>query len=110
MPDLIRLEICKTKHSYKYFCETVRNDNIRSLKDKYAQNMEIKALVTIYDEKQRYVFAKKLIDVENKQNMTHETNIKFTNLSEIKKHLHLNWNGIELFQRNNEYYIKFIKY
>jgi len=110
MASLIMQELSKTSHSYKYICATVAPDNIPSLKDKFAQNMEIKALVTIYDEKQRYVFAKKLIDVENKQNMTHETNIKFTNLSEIKKHLHLNWNGIELFQRNNEYYIKFIKY
>src|SRR5699024_11520682 len=63
MASLIMQELSKTSHSYKYICATVAPDNIPSLKDKFAQNMEIKALVTIYDEKQRYVFAKKLIDV-----------------------------------------------
>src|SRR5699024_12719211 len=88
MASLIMQELAKTSQSYKYICATVAPDNIPRLKDKFAQNMEIKALVTIYDEKQRYVFAKKIIDVENKQNKTHERQIKCNNMNEIKKHIH----------------------
>src|SRR5690625_1272300 len=47
MASLIMQELSKTSHSYKYICATVAPDNIPSLKDKFAQNMEIKALVTI---------------------------------------------------------------
>src|SRR5699024_4151640 len=76
MASLIMQELSKTSHSYKYICATVVPDNIPSLKDKFAQNMEIKALVTIYDEKKRYVFAKKIINVEIKHNIIYIRNKK----------------------------------
>ena len=109
MASLIMQELSKTSHSYKYICATVAPDNIPSLKDKFAQNMKIKALVTIYDEKHRYVFAKKLIHTDNKQDVVQETHLLMTHFNEINNHLDLNWIGVDLIQKDDEYFIKFIK-
>lgn len=67
MAKLIMIELNNKEHAYLYVCATVAPDNIPSLKDKFEQGMEIKALVTIYGEKQRYVFSKKLNNSNKKK-------------------------------------------
>lgn len=72
--------------------------------------MEIRACITIYGEKKRYVFAKELKKIQNKKEVTKEAYVELTHINEAKKYLDLNWIGIELRQENEGYLIKFIQY
>lgn len=110
MAELIMKELHKKEYSYTYICATVASDNIPSLKDKFSQGMELRAFVTIYDEKQRYVFAKELTEHENKNGIIEEVNIEIANVNEIKRYLDLNWIGTELLQENDDYFIRFVQY
>lgn len=110
MAELIMNEIDKKRHSYSYVCATVAPDNIPSLKDKFSQGMEIRAFVSIYGKKQRYVFAKELKECKNKKVVTKEIYLESTNVKEAKKYLDLSWIGMELFEENNTFFIKFVKY
>ncbi len=110
MAELIMKELHKKKHSYTYVCATVAPDNIPSLKDKFSQGMELRAFVIIYGEKQRYVFVKELAEHENKVEVIKEVKIELVNVNEIKRYLDLNWVGIELFQENDNYFMRFIEY
>ena len=110
MANLIMKELNKKSHSYNYVCATVAPDNIPSLKDKFSQGMEIRAFVTIYDEKQRYVFVKELIERESKTEIIKEVKIELANKSKVKRYLDLNWAGIKLLQENNQYFIKIVQY
>lgn len=110
MGNLIMKELNKKDHPYLYVCATVAPDNIPSLKDKFAQQMEIKALVTIYGEKKRYVFAKELRDRGSNKDVIKEVKVNLANVNEVKQYLDLHWVGTLLEQRVNEYFIKFVQY
>lgn len=110
MANLIMKELNKKSHSYSYVCATVAPDNIPSLKDKFSQEMEIRAFVTIYGEKQRYVFVKEFKGCNNNKKINKEIYIDLDNVHEAKKHLSLGWKGIELCQESKRYFIKFTKY
>lgn len=110
MAQLIMDELNTKEHSYAYVCATVAPDNIPSLKDKFSQNMELMSFVTIYGEKQRYVFAKELKDTGSKKEVIKEADIKLANVNEAKRYLSLNWVGTELVEENDEYLIKFVQY
>ncbi|WP_458461719.1 GNAT family N-acetyltransferase, partial [Paenibacillus sp.] len=60
MATWIMDELARTGHPYKYVCSTVAPFNIPSLKDKFAQGMEIVALKPKYGGNLRYIFFKKL--------------------------------------------------
>ena len=110
MGDLIMKELSKKEHPYMYVCATVAPDNIPSLKDKFAQQMEIKTLVKIYGEKQRYVFAKELRDIGSNKEIVKEIKVNLANVNEAKQYLDLNWVGTLLEQQANEFFIKFVQY
>lgn len=110
MGEFIMNELDTREHSYSYVCATVAPDNIPSIKDKFKQNMEIRAYVTIYGGKKRYVFAKELIKDTSKRIITKKNYLELANVNEIKKHLDLNWIGINLLQKNESYYIELIQY
>lgn len=110
MGDLIMKELSKKEHPYMYVCATVAPDNIPSLKDKFAQQMEIKTLVKIYGEKQRYVFAKELRDTGSNKEVVKEVKVNLANVNEAKQYLDLNWVGTLLEQQANEFFIKFVQY
>lgn len=54
-------ELQKEDSQYDYVCCTVAPFNIPSLKDKFAQGMEIAALKEKYSGSMRYVFVKELL-------------------------------------------------
>lgn len=110
MGDLIMKELSKKEHPYLYVCATVAPDNIPSLKDKFAQQMEIKALVTIYGEKQRYVFAKEINQTKPKKEIKKEEYVKLAEVNHIKEFLKHNFIGTELVEENKEYFIKLVHY
>lgn len=64
LATLIMKELKKHEPSYRYVCCTVAPFNIPSLKDKFAQGMEIVALKEKYGRRMRYVFVKDLSAVD----------------------------------------------
>ncbi|MGW6148592.1 GNAT family N-acetyltransferase [Bacillus mycoides] len=60
LATVIMDELQKEDSQYDYVCCTVAPFNIPSLKDKFAQGMEIAALKEKYGESMRYVFVKEL--------------------------------------------------
>ena len=67
MATWIMDELAGSDHSYKYVCSTVAPFNIPSLKDKFAQGMEIVALKPKYGGKLRYIFFKELEKIPTKR-------------------------------------------
>ena len=59
-------ELQKEDSKYDYVCCTVAPFNIPSLKDKFAQGMEIAALKEKYGGSMRYVFVKELRGVKER--------------------------------------------
>ncbi|MGE7187155.1 GNAT family N-acetyltransferase [Peribacillus sp. NPDC006672] len=64
LATLIMKELNKQESPYRYVCCTVAPFNIPSLKDKFAQGMEIAALKEKYGGQMRYVFVKELSVVD----------------------------------------------
>lgn len=110
MATSIMDEFNKTNHHYLYVCATVAPHNIPSLKDKFAQHMEIKALITIYGGKQRYVFAKDLTKHPEEKEVIYEEYIQLNNIHSVKKFLDLNYVGVNIINKNTEYHIKMRKF
>ncbi|QFK71968.1 GNAT family N-acetyltransferase [Pradoshia sp. D12] len=67
MAKWIMDELARSKHPYKYVCSTVAPFNIPSLKDKFAQGMEIVALKPKYGGNLRYIFFKELESSNNRE-------------------------------------------
>ena len=67
MAAWIMEELAKSDHPYKYVCSTVAPFNIPSLKDKFAQGMEIVALKPKYGGHLRYIFCKELQESSTKR-------------------------------------------
>ncbi len=110
MGDLIMKELSRKEHPYLYVCATVAPDNIPSLKDKFAQQMEIKTLVTIYGKKQRYVFAKELNGQKEKLEIIEENELRIKDVHLINQYLKLNWVGVKLTEKDDHIYIKLVNY
>lgn len=64
LATLIMKELNKQESPYRYVCCTVAPFNIPSLKDKFAQGMEIVALKEKYGGQLRYIFVKELSEVD----------------------------------------------
>lgn len=110
MAKVIMEELDKTNHSYSYVCATVAPDNIPSLKDKFYQKMELKAFVTIYGEKQRYVFAKELNNQKIQNEIIEEKEIRINDVHLMNEYLKLNWVGTKLIEKNAQTYIALVNY
>ncbi len=67
MATWIMDELARSGHPYKYVCSTVAPFNIPSLKDKFAQGMEIVALKPKYGGNLRYIFFKQLGSVNERE-------------------------------------------
>ncbi|OSX53806.1 N-acetyltransferase [Anoxybacillus ayderensis] len=98
-------ELERTNKPYKYICCTVAPFNIPSLKDKFAQGMEIAALKQKYGHRLRYIFVK----TRSKINRTwHEhVSLRMDDIPGQQTLLANGWRGIALEQRNHEYWILF---
>ncbi|SFJ54284.1 hypothetical protein SAMN04488574_11654 [Bacillus sp. 71mf] len=60
-------QLKQSDHNYEYVCCTVAPFNIPSLKDKFAQGMEVAALKEKYSDRLRYVFVKELQSERQKE-------------------------------------------
>ncbi|PEU80262.1 N-acetyltransferase [Bacillus paramobilis] len=108
LATVIMDELQKEDSKYDYVCCTVAPFNIPSLKDKFAQGMEIAALKAKYGGSMRYVFVKKLRgDKENDW-----VDIKTVPMSDFdgqKKLLAEGYRGHKMEKHNETYSVQFAK-
>lgn len=108
LAKLIMEELNKTEHPYRYVCCTVAPFNIPSLKDKFNQKMQVKALKTIYDGKLRYIFMKDLKTTDEQQ-WQETKEVAMDDISLQQQLLQAGWFGYQLIDRNEQYFIRFGK-
>ncbi|MCD4837479.1 GNAT family N-acetyltransferase [Neobacillus sedimentimangrovi] len=104
LAKLIMRELGKEAPSYRYVCCTVAPFNIPSLKDKFAQGMQIAALKEKYGGLLRYVFVKDLFEDEDLPWKEVEA-IKMSNTRGQQEKLKQGWRGFKMEQRNNEIWV-----
>ncbi|WP_055441191.1 hypothetical protein [Anoxybacillus suryakundensis] len=107
LANLIMAELERTNKAYKYICCTVAPFNIPSLKDKFAQGMEIAALKQKYGHRLRYIFVK--TRNETKRTWREYISVRMDDISQQQTLLTDGWRGIALEQRNHEYWIRFVR-
>ncbi|CAG9612332.1 hypothetical protein BACCIP111899_01505 [Bacillus rhizoplanae] len=108
LAKLIMAQLKQVDNKYDYVCCTVAPFNIPSLKDKFAQGMEVAALKEKYSDRLRYVFVKDLKS---------ERQIEWVNVEELlmsdiagqKKLLMEGYRGYEMEFRGGEYLVRFGK-
>lgn len=94
---------------YTYVCATVAPFNIPSLKDKFSQEMEVKALKKKYGGKLRYVFAKDLHDQVVEKVYKVEQLIPMADIALQQKFLSDGWRGIKLVEQSGEWFVRYVK-
>ncbi|MDF9762161.1 MULTISPECIES: GNAT family N-acetyltransferase [Peribacillus] len=95
LATLIMKELNNHESTYRYVCCTVAPFNIPSLKDKFAQGMEIAALKEKYGGQMRYVFVKELSVVD----ASHWQEIQFIEMNDIaaqQEILAKGWRGFKM--------------
>ncbi|GHH99521.1 GNAT family N-acetyltransferase [Neobacillus kokaensis] len=109
LAQLIMEELGKEAHDFRYVCCTVAPFNIPSLKDKFAQGMQITALKEKYGGQLRYTFVKELPETE--QPIWKET--IFINMGDIsaqQEKLAQGWRGTRMLrQDDNSIFVEFCR-
>ncbi|PGO23201.1 N-acetyltransferase [Bacillus cereus] len=106
LATVIMNELQKEDSKYDYVCCTVAPFNIPSLKDKFAQGMEIAALKEKYGGSMRYVFVKELRgDKEN--NWTDIKDVPMSDVSEKQALLSEGYRGYEMEKVDGDFVVKF---
>ncbi len=103
---LIMQELMKTDNSFTNICCTVAPFNIPSLKDKFAQGMEIAALKEKYGGMLRYVFVKELSEGRDKD-WSEITRLKMDDTKAQQEMLAAGWRGIQLEMEDGDYWVSF---
>ncbi|PEP56476.1 N-acetyltransferase [Bacillus pseudomycoides] len=105
LATVIMEQLTQTDSKYDYVCCTVAPFNIPSLKDKFAQAMEIAALKEKYGGDMRYVFVKKLRGNEEKVWTTVKT-VPMSDTSRQQKLLIEGYRGYEIEHHDGEYFVR----
>ncbi|MDX1805612.1 MAG: GNAT family N-acetyltransferase [Paenisporosarcina sp.] len=103
---LIMQELSQQHHDYRYVCCTVATFNIPSLKDKFAQGMEILALKEKYGGLLRYIFVKDLQEV-NSPIWNQVTFIQMDDIEAQQVKLAEGWRGFQIEDRDGVQWINF---
>lgn len=101
-------ELTKSKNDYKYICCTVAPFNIASLKDKFAQGMEIVTLKEKYGGRLRYVFAKE-IQAKVRNDRSETITIPMKDTVGQQKLLSEGFRGFQMENRDGEFKVLFGK-
>jgi ribosomal protein S18 acetylase RimI-like enzyme len=104
---LIMEELKKMKQPYIYVCCTVAPFNIPSLKDKFAQGMEIVSLKEKYNGLLRYTFMKKIH--EQMQEGTNVVTIDMSDTAGQQALLKDGWRGCRMEHLDGEYVVHYWK-
>ncbi|MBJ8104877.1 MULTISPECIES: GNAT family N-acetyltransferase [Bacillus cereus group] len=106
LATIIMDELQKEDSKYDYVCCTVAPFNIPSLKDKFAQGMEIAALKEKYGGSMRYVFVKELRG-DKESNWTDIKDVPMSDVSEKQSLLSEGYRGYEMEKTNDTFIVKF---
>lgn len=107
MADVIMQELPNLEEHFRYICCTVAPMNIPSLKDKFSQHMQIRALKEKYDGKPRYILMK---DVqETASHFTHYENARLEDLEKQQQLLAEGYIGIGFHVIKGHYELQFAK-
>ncbi|MDN4101440.1 GNAT family N-acetyltransferase [Bacillus cereus] len=106
LANVIMDELQKEDSKYDYVCCTVAPFNIPSLKDKFAQGMEIAALKEKYGGSLRYVFMKKLRG-DKESDWTDIQSILMSDASEQQALLSEGYLGYEMEKTADTFIVKF---
>ncbi|EJS49538.1 hypothetical protein ICG_05072 [Bacillus cereus BAG1X1-3] len=106
LATVIMDELQKEDSKYDYVCCTVAPFNIPSLKDKFAQGMEIAALKEKYGGSMRYVFVKKLRE-DKENNWTDIKDVPMSDVSEKQTLLSEGYRGYEMEKVDGDFVVKF---
>jgi len=90
---------------YRYVCSTVMPGNIPSLKDKFRQGLEVRALKEKYGGKLRYVFFKDLKAPEPQRKETRE--IPMDDITGQQALLADNWAGTAMVEDGNGWFVRY---
>ncbi|WP_424237410.1 GNAT family N-acetyltransferase [Bhargavaea ginsengi] len=90
---------------YRYVCSTVMPGNIPSLKDKFKQSLEVRALKEKYGSKLRYVFFKDLKAPE--QRRTESMDIPMDDIAGQQKLLAEGWAGTVMVENGNGWFVRY---
>ncbi|KAB2454070.1 GNAT family N-acetyltransferase [Bacillus cereus] len=106
LANVIMDELQKEDSKYDYVCCTVAPFNIPSLKDKFAQGMEIAVLKEKYGDSLRYVFVKKLRG-DNERDWTDIQSILMSDASGQQALLLEGYRGYEMEKTADTFIVKF---
>ncbi|ENQ3080072.1 GNAT family N-acetyltransferase [Bacillus cereus] len=108
LAKVIMAQLKQSDHNYEYVCCTVAPFNIPSLKDKFAQGMEIAALKEKYSDRLRYVFVKEFQGERQKEWMNVEK-LLMGDIAGQKRLLGDGYRGYEMEDQDGEYWVWFGK-
>ncbi|GAB6605214.1 N-acetyltransferase [Bacillus cereus] len=106
LATVIMDELQKEDSKYDYVCCTVAPFNIPSLKDKFAQGMEIAALKEKYGGSLRYVFVKELRE-DNERDWTDIKSVPMNNAGGQQALLSEGYRGFEMEKVDGDFIVKF---
>ncbi|MGG2093959.1 GNAT family N-acetyltransferase [Bacillus sp. S13(2024)] len=108
LAKVIMDQLQQTDSKYNYVCCTVAPFNIPSLKDKFAQGMEVAALKEKYSDLLRYVFVKELKS-ERQREWVNVEELLMSDIAGQKRLLAEGHRGYEMEFRDGEYWVWFGK-
>ncbi|MDQ4483331.1 GNAT family N-acetyltransferase [Bacillus cereus] len=106
LATVIMDELQKEDSKYDYVCCTVAPFNIPSLKDKFAQGMEIAALKEKYGGSMRYVFVKELRE-DNERDWTDIKSVPMNNAGGQQALLSEGYRGYKMEKMDEDFFVKF---
>lgn len=106
LATVIMDELQKEDSQYDYVCCTVAPFNIPSLKDKFAQGMEIAALKDKYGGSMRYVFVKELRK-DTERDWTNVKDVPMSDVSEKQALLSEGYRGYKMEKIDGHFVVKF---
>ncbi|MCI0766315.1 GNAT family N-acetyltransferase [Bacillus sp. TL12] len=106
LAKVIMEELQQANSKYDYVCCTVAPFNIPSLKDKFAQGMEIAALKEKYGGSMRYVFVKELHQ-DKERDWTDVRSVPMSNTSEQQTLLTEGYRGYKMEKIDVSFIVKF---
>ncbi len=108
MAEVIMEELTKEGNPYRYICCTVAPFNIPSLKDKFAQGMEIAGLKEKYGGSLRYIFVK---DLEKKKTAPYleSTSVEMGDIKKQKQLISQGWRGVRMEEKEGKHWVEYVK-
>nr|WP_263323656.1 GNAT family N-acetyltransferase [Neobacillus sp. Marseille-Q6967] len=108
LASVIMEELGRSQLPFRYVCCTVAPFNIPSLKDKFAQDMQIAALKEKYGGQLRYIFVK---DLENGETSDRKetTFILMSDIESQQEKLGEGWRGIRMEEKDGDILVKYVR-